>query len=137
VARLEIYRANLDIIHDRPVFGLGFGRYRKAATPYYEAHPLADRRSHAHSNVLQIAAEGGLVALAAFMSIFVVALRRGWGRLSGRRGDDWAVVAGAWLGIVGFLVAGLAQYNFGDNEPAIGMWAALAVLTSGREERAG
>src|SRR5262249_12640939 len=56
VGRIAIYRTNLDIIHDRPVLGLGFGRYRAgAADAYYDAHPDADRRSHAHSNYLQIA----------------------------------------------------------------------------------
>src|SRR5262249_47550126 len=51
-ARLAIYAANRDIIHDHPLLGLGFGRYQTAARPYYDAHPLADRRSHAHNNYL-------------------------------------------------------------------------------------
>src|SRR5262249_53053632 len=37
--RLGIWRANLDIVRDHPVFGLGFGRYQRAARPYYERHP--------------------------------------------------------------------------------------------------
>src|SRR5207249_1318019 len=35
--RVGIYRANLDIVHARPVLGLGFGRYRTAAPAYYAA----------------------------------------------------------------------------------------------------
>src|SRR5207247_2330569 len=64
--RVGIYRANLDIVHERPILGLGFGRYRTAAPRYYAAHPAADRRSHAHNNFLQMAAEAGLTGLAAF-----------------------------------------------------------------------
>src|SRR5204863_2800422 len=74
--RVGIYAANLDIIRARPVFGLGFGRYQAAAAPYYDAHPAADRRSHAHNNFLQIAAESGLAGLAAFGLLYALALVR-------------------------------------------------------------
>ena len=125
--RLAIYRANLDVVHAHPVFGLGFGRYRAAAKPYYEPHPMADRRSHAHNNFLQMAAEAGLLGAAAFAFLFAVVLRRGLAALP-RAGTRWARACGAVLGLVGFLVGGLTQYNFGDNEVAIGMWLTLAVL---------
>ena len=127
--RLGIYAANLDIIHARPILGLGFGRYQRAAAPYYAAHPDADRRSHAHNNFLQIAAEAGLAALAAFALLYATALRRGWEAILGTRDPDTrAAGAGAWAGLVGFLVGGLTQYSFGDAEVVIPMWVATAVL---------
>jgi putative inorganic carbon (hco3(-)) transporter len=128
-ARLEIWRANLDIIHDHPLLGLGFGHYRGPAAPYYDRHPEADRRSHAHSNVLQLAAEGGLVGLAAFCLVFAVILRRGFGAIaSARSPGEWATMVGGCTGIVTFLLAGLTQYSFGDAEVAIGMWLTTAVV---------
>jgi O-antigen ligase len=128
-ARLEIWRANLDIIHDHPLLGLGFGHYRGPAVPYYDRHPAADRRSHAHSNVLQLAAEGGLIGLTAFCLVFAVLLRRAFGALgSARSPGEWATIAGGCTGIVTFLLAGLTQYSFGDAEVAIGMWLTTAVL---------
>jgi putative inorganic carbon (HCO3(-)) transporter len=128
-ARLEIWRANLDIIHDHPLLGLGFGHYRGPAAPYYDRHPEADRRSHAHSNVLQVAAEGGLIGLAAFCLVFAVILRRGFGAIAGTRSPgEWATVVGGCTGMVTFLLAGLTQYSFGDAEVAIGMWLTTAVL---------
>jgi O-antigen ligase len=125
--RLAIYRANLDIVRAHPVFGLGFGRYRPAAKPYYEPHPMADRRSHAHNNFLQMAAEAGLLGVLAFTFLFAVVVRRAAAALP-RAGPAWPRLCGALVGIVGFLAGGLTQYNFGDNEVAIGMWLALAVL---------
>jgi len=116
-------------VRARPVLGLGYGRYRHAAVPYYAAHPDADRRSHAHSDYLQIAAEAGLTGLAAFGLLYAVALRKGWETVA--RAPDpgvWAAAAGAWAGVLGFLVGGLTQYNFGDNEVALTMWVALATL---------
>jgi putative inorganic carbon (hco3(-)) transporter len=132
--RVAIYQANLDIVHDHPVLGLGFGRYRTAATPYYDAHPAADRRSHAHSNYLQIAAEAGLVGLAAFLLLWAAALGAGWGAVRATAGSEaWTVAAGGSAGLVGFLVGGLTQYSFGDNEVALTMWVTLALLVRARE----
>ena len=135
--RVGIYRANFEIIHDHPVLGLGFGRYKHAAKPYYDRHPEADRRSHAHSNYLQIAAEAGLVGLAAFAFVWAQTLRLGWEALALPRGalppDVWSTVAGAWVGIVGFLVGGITQYTFGDNEVALTMWVTVAILLRCRE----
>jgi putative inorganic carbon (HCO3(-)) transporter len=126
--RIEIYRANLDIVHAYPVFGLGFGRYRAAARPYYEAHPAADRRSHAHSNYLQLAAEAGLLGLAAFGLLYAVALRHGWRAIANAADERvWASAAGAWAGVLAFLVGGVTQYSFGDSEVALAMWLALGV----------
>jgi O-antigen ligase len=133
-ARLAIYRANLDVIRDHPVFGLGFGRYKTAAQPYYDRHPEADRRSHAHSNFLQIAAEAGLVGLLALTLVLATALRFGWEAMAAAPdGDAWATAAGAWIGLWGLVIAGINQYNFGDNECAVGLWAAMAVLMRCRQ----
>jgi hypothetical protein len=127
--RAAIYEANLEIIHDHPLLGVGFGRYKAAATPYYDRHPAADRRSHAHSNVLQIAAEAGLIGLAAFCLIFAVILRRGFVAISGAHdGGQWATAAGAWVGVATFFLAGITQYSFGDAEVVIPMWLATALL---------
>jgi hypothetical protein len=132
--RVAIYRANLDIVREHPVFGLGFGRYQRAARPYYAAHPAADRRSHAHSNPLQIAAEAGLVGLTAFGLLFAAVLLRGWTAVVRACGaDEWSAAAGTWTALVAFLVGGLTQYSFGDNEVALAMWFALAMLMRLRE----
>jgi O-antigen ligase len=127
--RVAIYAANLDIVAAHPVLGLGFGRYRQRAAPYYERHPLADRRSHAHNNFLQIAAEAGLLGLAAFMLVFATALRFGVEAVRRQRDPAARAVAlGGCLALIGFLVGGLTQYTFGDVEVAMAMWTSLAVL---------
>ena len=97
-ARVAIYQANLDIIREHPVLGLGFGRYRTAARPYYDARPAADRRSHAHSNYLQLAAEAGLLGLAAFMWVFMRALTVGWTAVRAASDADGRVVVGRGVG---------------------------------------
>ena len=37
--RAAIYRANLDIVHDHPVLGLGFGRYKARREPVLRSLP--------------------------------------------------------------------------------------------------
>ncbi|TMB06233.1 MAG: O-antigen ligase family protein, partial [Deltaproteobacteria bacterium] len=97
--RVAIYAANLDIIHAHPVLGLGFGRYQRAAQPFYAAHPEADRHSHAHNDYLQIAAEAGLTGLAAFGLLFATALRCGWAAIAeAPDAATRATAAGAWAG---------------------------------------
>lgn len=127
--RIAIYAANLDIIHERPVFGLGFGRYRRAAAPYYGRWPAADRRSHAHSNFLHIGAEAGLVGVAAFGFLFASILSLGWRAVaSAPDASTWATAVGAWIGVWAFLLGGLTQFTLGDNEVATGMWVTVALL---------
>ena len=76
-----------------------------------------------------MAAEGGLIGLAAFCLVFAVILRRGFAAIGSTRSPgEWAAVVGGCTGMVTFLLAGLTQYSFGDAEVAIGMWLTTAVL---------
>jgi len=129
--RLAIYQANLDLLVDHPVLGVGFGNYERRAREYYDRHPLADRRSHAHNSFLQIAAEAGGVGLAAFCWILGRTSAMGrWLRLWAleRRPELWAPAVGGWLGLVGFVVGGLTQHTFGDSECVMPLWFAVGVL---------
>jgi O-antigen ligase len=136
VGRVAIYRVNLDIIHDHPWFGLGFGRYQTAARPYYREAAKADRHSHAHNNFLHIAAEAGLITVGAFALLFAFILRLGWDAVRG--GDPRARLAavGAYGAVIGFLVGGLTQYTFGDSEVVLAMWCVVAVLMRCRPQEA-
>lgn len=129
--RVAIYGANVEIVRDHPLLGVGYGNYDRTARAYYKRYPEADRRSHAHNSFLQVAADAGLVGLAAFCGVFGVLLWRGWRliREPAALGSPlWPTAAGAWLGIVGFLVGALTQDTLGDSECALPMWFAAGVL---------
>ncbi|HRQ40137.1 MAG TPA: O-antigen ligase family protein [Chloroflexota bacterium] len=101
------------IFADHPVMGVGLNNYKN----YYQAYaqPLGwdNRREEraAHSLYLEMAAETGLVGLAAFGAIVVVALRRAYQtqKMFMRAGRyDEATLAFAWMvALVGYLVASL------------------------------
>ena len=129
IARSQIWRANLDMIQERPVFGWGYGNYKQFRAPYYARYPQADTDAHAHNVYLQIWVDSGLLGLGAFVFLFGTILRRGWRiycALSSEPLKSWAL--GILLSVAGFLVGGLTQHNFGDAEVSIVLWASVGVL---------
>jgi O-antigen ligase len=120
--RLFMWRSGFAITRDHPWTGVGMGvmrqtekRYRAPEAPFTPT----DNWGHLHNNVVQIAAERGLIGLGWWVAIWVVFLRRGWCvyRQSGSpSGRDRALVAGSLACVAGFLVGGMFEYNFGDSE---------------------
>ena len=117
-SRLEMVRAGIGMIRDHPLFGVGPERISVEFPRYYSGSGnLADfYYGHLHNNILQIAAERGLLCLAAFFwliaAIYVQLVRML--KTSGEA-TRWAALS-AISALTGFLVAGLFEYNFGDSE---------------------
>jgi O-antigen ligase len=74
---------------------------------------------HLHNSFLQLAAERGLPALAAYLAMTALAMAAAWrgfareGRFAGPRADLWL---GALLAVLAFNLAGLFENNWGDTE---------------------
>jgi O-antigen ligase len=116
--RTYMWQGGLAMFRDRPLTGVG----PQDLQPIYERYkpPQAtERAGHLHSVPVQIAASMGLVGIAAFVllygSLFAAAGRglrltlAGGGLAAGLRASVVAMLAG-------FLVAGLFEWNFGDEE---------------------
>jgi O-antigen ligase len=117
--RIYMVYSGLRIFQDRPWTGVGSHNIQKTiqANEARYRHPRAEQVNlHLHNNFLQIAAERGIFALASFLlaclSVIVTIARR----LKGWTGERRGVAAGALFAFVGFLVAGMFEYNFGDSE---------------------
>jgi O-antigen ligase len=116
--RVALLQAGVGMVHDHPFFGVGPERVQKEFDQYY-AGPIDKSKlytGHMENNFMQIAAERGLITLAAFIWL-MVELFRGAFRL--RRDPDKMVRAAGLSSLavlVGFLVAGLFSYPFGDSE---------------------
>lgn len=133
--RSQIWQANIEMIKERPVLGWGYGNYRQFRAPFYERHPQANHTGHAHNTFLQIGVDGGLIGLAAFLFFFWSLLRMGWEtyqRIPLADEPFRSMMLGALLSIVGFLVGGLTQHNFGDAEVVIVMWAIAGLMVRAR-----
>ena len=116
--RTYMWQGGLAMFRDHPLTGVGLGDM-KPVYDRYKPPPATERAGHLHSVPVQLAASMGLVGLAAFVllygSLFAAAgrgLRRtiaGGGLAAGLRASVVAMLAG-------FLVAGLFEWNFGDEE---------------------
>ena len=132
IGRQQIWRANWDMVQERPLTGWGYGNYKQFREPFYERYPQypqADRYSHAHNSFLQVWVDTGLLGLAAFAWLVWTILRQGWRAVAGQRTEPLRSLSwGVWLGLVGFLLGGLTQYNLGDAEVALVWWASVGLL---------
>jgi O-antigen ligase len=117
--RLCMIDAGLRMVAERPLLGLGPGVVETRYTLY--RHPTAprDRRPHLHNSYLQIAAERGLLSLAAFLALLVASftqtMRNYWreDRARGPRADLHLGVAAA---LVAYTLAAFFEDNWADTE---------------------
>ena len=88
------------------------------------------RTGHVHNTPLQILVERGLIGLAAWLWIWVAFYARAGAilrRLPPGHEAERDLVVGCLAAVTGFLVAGLAEYNFGDSEVVMVLWAIMAL----------
>ncbi len=117
--RLCMAEAGLLMISERPLFGIGPGLVRDRYPLY--GHPTAPRQRppHLHSSFLQIGAEKGLPALAAYLWLMLGALRRAAARFraeGGWAGERADLCVGVMLVLLAFNLAGLFEDNWSDTE---------------------
>jgi O-antigen ligase len=112
--RIQMLAMGRDMIRDHPVFGVGPEMVGRVYGQYLQPNPVHTYNPHLHNVPVQIAAERGLPALAAWLWFIVAAA---WGLLQEfRRGPAPALAAAGLGAIVAMLTAGLFEYNFGDSE---------------------
>lgn len=123
--RLCMLEAGLNMVAERPLFGLGpemverrYPIYRPPSAPRFDI-------PHLHNSFLQLAAERGLPALLAYLAMTAASLgfmlrqyRKERTDLSegGRQGSRDDLYLGAMLAVLAFNVAGLFENNWGDTE---------------------
>ena len=117
--RLCMAEAGWLMARERPVLGHGPGMVRERY-PIYR-HPTAPRQwvPHLHNNLVQIAAEEGLVAAAAFSWLMIAATWIAYRRYRRQRRSgvgDSDLYLGAFGALIAFNVAGLFEFNWGDTE---------------------
>jgi O-antigen ligase len=117
--RIYMVYSGLRIFQDHPWTGVGSNNIEKVITGNQGRyrHPQAEKiNMHLHNNFLQILAERGIFALASFLLACLFIILQMVRALKSRAGEWRAITAGALFAFVGFLVAGLFEYNFGDSE---------------------
>jgi O-antigen ligase len=115
--RLEMLQVGIGMIRDHPLFGVGPERVVAEFERYYRGEDMANLYTgHLHNNFLQIAAERGLLCLAALLWLLVrIGLDMVRYASSGDPWRKWSAVSGLAV-LFAFVSAGLFEYNFGDSE---------------------
>ena len=129
--RLLMWRDSLGMVRAHPVFGVGLdavaGDWQRWNLEAYRRFGL---HSHFHSTPIQIAVECGLPALVIWIwllagyAIFLARVR------SALAPGDWftrGLLLGAMSGLLGFVLTGVLQYNFGDAEAMVMFWLVMGM----------
>lgn len=124
--RLCMTVSGWEMVQDRPLLGVGPGMVKRRYPLYRAEDAPRWQVPHLHSNLVQIAAERGVLGLAAYLAALVVFARHTWSALRQRDGPEFAALAGCLLAIAGITVAGLFEYNWADAEVSMLTYACLA-----------
>lgn len=111
--RIPVYRRTVEVIGDHPLFGVGTSDFQSAAIEY-GIMTSATALTHAHNGPLTIAAERGLLGLAAFIYLAIVlgrVLTRGVAEASGERRALLTAVMGVFMACAAHL---LVDYTLGS-----------------------
>jgi len=117
--RLQYIRAGLRVIQERPLFGTGPDTVDMVfQDPSYGLSIEARRNVHLHNNIIQIAAERGILTLAAWVTFFIWSFFSVGKLLKDRLSPAFPHAAAAAAAILALFTAGLFEYNFADSEIA-------------------
>src|SRR5438552_3635444 len=112
--RLVMLREGVHMVKDHPVLGIGPNMVLPLYAQYREPDAVNAVNPHLHNVPLQIAAERGLPALAAWLW-FVVGLIVDLSKMLRDRRQKLLAATGL-AAVVSMLAAGMFEYNFGDSE---------------------
>jgi O-antigen ligase len=128
--RVYMWRSGLTMWRQHPILGVGPGGVKRDYERYALPEAIKKRTGHVHNTPLQILVERGVLGLAAWLWVWAAFFAKGIGllrRLPEDAARERALVIGGVAAIVGFLVAGLSEYNFGDSEVVMVAWALMAL----------
>ena len=112
--RVQMLAMGREMVRDHPWFGVGPEMVGRVYGRYLQPDPVHTYNPHLHNVPVQIAAERGLLALAAWIWFIASAAWGLYGQF--RRGVAPALAAAGLGATIAMLVAGLFEYNFGDSE---------------------
>ncbi len=130
--RLNIWQRGFKMTENRPIFGVGMNNVKKK---FYELASDYERQydflifGHQHSNFMQIYAMTGLIGLCAFF-IFLVATFKFMFKTVANVVSTWnsRLSLGAAAVFAAFIMTGLTEYSWGDEEVAMMAFFATGLL---------
>jgi O-antigen ligase len=142
--RVYMWRSGAAMWSEHRWLGVGPGGVKREFPRFALPEASKQRTGHVHNTPLQILVERGLLGLAAWLWIWIAFFQRAGSILRALPPDRRAargLVVGGLAAVASFLVAGLTEYNFGDAEVVLVLWAVMALpfvvgRDAGEDERA-
>jgi O-antigen ligase len=127
-SRLMLWGAGLQIFADHPLLGVGDIDLHELFVEYLR--PQGEFVwGHLHNVPMQFLVTLGAVGFVVVMALFVRILAAEWSVYK-RVKDEWfsgSVALGALAVFVGFMVNGLTEWSFGDQEVVIVFWTTVGL----------
>ena len=133
-SRLTMWSTGLKIFADYPIFGIGDTDVHELYATY-KSPDDQEFGGHLHSNFIQLLVTLGIVGFLAVMALFYKILATEY-RIFQQTKAAWlqgSVSLGVFGVFVGFLVAGLFEWNFGDHEIMTLVWASVGLSLASRQ----
>ncbi|MBI1869906.1 MAG: O-antigen ligase family protein [Chlamydiae bacterium] len=124
-ARYEYWKAAFKMVHDFPLWGSGPGTFGSVYAHY--KLPGAEETRMAHNNFLQVTSELGLLGGIVFLLIWCFPMVTYFCRTVKREKVSW-IGLGAFLGILGFSIHSLIDFDLYEPSIALNAWTLLAIL---------
>jgi O-antigen ligase len=112
--RVAMLQAGVAIVKDYPLMGVGPSQIERVYPRYRVPDAVKPTNPHLHNVPMQIAAERGLPALAAWVWFVVTACLGLFAMV--KKARNKTLPAAALGAMAAMLAAGLTEYNFGDSE---------------------
>jgi O-antigen ligase/Flp pilus assembly protein TadD len=131
-SRLDEWTIAGRVVADHPLIGVGPEGYRIAVSDeldrnyereYGRSRVLPDR---AHSNVLDVALNGGLLAAAAYLALIVIVCRRALALVHGGRATD----IGLGAALIAYVVQQLLLFPLAELDPIFWLLAGMTMATA-------
>ena len=125
--RVRMWETGWIMFLDHPLVGVGEGRVRDIYREYVpDAFP--DEGGHLHNNFIQILASRGIIGLAGFLCLLGGIGVYEWKAIRAHRNAIEGLFSlGALAAFTGFVVNGLAEYNFGDHEILVLLFTSVGI----------
>lgn len=115
--RIQMLQSGWEIIKDYPLTGVGIDMIKNVYPQYRSPDSVFRNNQHLHNNVVQMAAENGILALIAWLWLIGKVLTDliRWKRNEMSREEQFMIHGTIGI-VISLFVAGMFEYNFGDSE---------------------
>lgn len=116
LCRMYLFRDTLKIIKDNPLFGIGPGNFKKVYYSKYLSSEISALKEfghkHCHNNFLNVAVEGGLLGLGAFIWLIIASFCLSFKILKTAATEIFPLILGLFGGLITWLVHGMVDCTY-------------------------